>query len=148
MDPHTPPLDLIIHVLNNDNFCLPENMDLVSGVYSVTFPQRAIQPVTMEIEHCANLEHPDQLSSLTVITAKSTQGGPPYQFQPLPGGVFPANSCYGSIQLSHSSDVAIANDGSTKTYRALTYYIPQSATSWLVYFIIIWDLELYLQVYM
>ena len=146
MDTRTPPLNMNIQALNSNHFQLPENMELVSGVYSVIFPQRAIQPVTLELQHCASLEHPHQLSSLTFVTAKSTQGEPSYHFQPLHGGLFPANSCYGYIQLNHSSEVAIVNDGSTKTYRALTYYIPQSATSWLVHFIIICDLDLYLQV--
>ena len=146
MDPQTPPLNMSIQALNSNHFQLPENMELVSGVYSVTFPQRAIQPVTLELQHCASLEHPHQLSSLIFITAKSTQGEPPYHFQPQPEGLFLANTSHGNLQLSHSSEVAIVNDGSTKTYRALTYYIPQSATSWLVHFIIIWDLDLYLQV--
>ena len=150
MDPQTPEVTLSIQAtFSSNHFQLPENMELVSGVYYVTFSHRAILPLTLEVQHCASLEHHHQLSSLTFVTAKSTQGGPPYHFQPQPGGLFPANTYYGRIQLSqlsHSFLVAIVNDGSAKTYRALTYYIPQSDTSWLVHFIIIWDLEIYLKV--
>jgi len=143
MEPEAGNLTLRIQALNGNHIQLPENMELVSGVYSVTFPQRFTLPVGMEVQHCAHLEH--QLSSLTFVTAKSTQGMPNYQFQTLSGGIFSDKSCYGSIQLSHSSEVAIVHDG-FKTYTALTYYVPQSATSWLVHIIIIWDLDLYLQV--
>ena len=146
MEPQTHPLTMSIQAIQSSYLQLPENMELVSGVYSVTFPQKLLQPVAIEMQHCSSLEHPHQLPSLTFVTAKSTPGAPLSQFQALPGGLFPANSCYGSIQLSHSSEVAIVNDGSAKTYAALTYYVPQSATSWLVHTIIIWDLELYFQV--
>ena len=145
MEPEAANLTLRIQALDGNHIQLPENMVLVSGVYSVTFPQRFTLPVGMEVQHCAHLEHPHQLSSLTFVTAKSTQGMPNYQFQMLSGGIFPDKTWYGSIQLSHSSEVAIVHDGS-KMYTALTYYVPQSATSWLVHIIIIWDLDLYLQV--
>ena len=148
VDPQTQPLVISIQAIHSDHLQLPGNMELVSGVYSVTFPQKLLQPVVMELQHCASLEHPHQLPSLTFVTAESTQRVSPYKFQQLHGGIFPANSCYGSIHLRHSSEVAIVNDGSTKTYAALTYYVPQSATSWLMHIIIVWDLELYLQVCM
>ena len=146
MDPQTPPLTISIQAIQNAHLQFPRSMELVSGVYSVVLPQRFSHPITMEVQHCASLEHPQQLSSLTFVSADSTQGMPPYHFQLLPGGIFPANSCYGSIHLRHSCRAAIVSDGSTKTYRALTYYIPQTATTWLVHFIIIRDLDLYLQV--
>ena len=148
MEQKADPVTLNIQAIHSDGIQLPENVELVSGVYVVTFPQRIFQPVRMELQHCASLDHSHQLSSLSFITAKSMQGLPPYQFQLLPGGNFPAKACYGRIQLSQSCGVAIVNDGSTKNYTAVTYYIPQSATTWLVHFVIIWDLELYLQVRM
>ena len=146
MDPQTPPPTMSIQAIQNNHLQFPGSMELVSAVYSVVLPQRFSHPITVEVQHCASLEHPQQLSSLTFVTADSTQGMPPYHFQLLPGGIFPANSCYGSIQLRHSCWTAIVSDGSTKTYRALTYYIPQTATTWLVHFIIIRDLDLHLQV--
>ena len=145
MEQKADPVTLNIQAIHSDGIQLPENVELVSGVYVVTFPQQIFQPVRMELQHCASLEHPHQLPSLSFVTAKSMQGLPPYQFQLLPGGIFPAKASYGNIQLSQSSGVAIVNDGS-KNYTAVTYYIPQSATTWLVYFFIMWDLELSLQV--
>ena len=146
MQLQTPSQILSIQAIQSDHLQLPENMELVSGVYSVVFPQGFSHPIDAEIQHCASLEHPHQLPSLTFVSAKSTQGALPYQFQLLLGGIFPANSCYGSIQLKHSCQAAIVSDGSTKTYRALTYYIPQRATTWLIHFIVIQDLDLYIQV--
>ena len=82
-------------------------------------------PITLEIEHCANLDQPSQLSSLSFVSMKlPTQEAMPYHLQPFPGGVFPQDSCYDSIQLSQSSIMALVTTGSaTKSYRA-NYYVP------------------------
>ena len=146
LDPTDAPEDLTITASLSGNFQLPDNNNLVSGVYWIAFPKRFLHPVTVEVQHCACVEHPDQLTSLSFVTAKCTQKQLPYNFRPLNGGEFVKNSCYGTIKMSHFSAVAVVSSDSQRAYVALTYYIPQAAFSWLMHFIIIWDLELYLQV--
>ena len=127
---------------------LPDDTELVSGIYWVAFPQRFSRPVTMELQHCAYLEHPDQFSSLFFLTAKCNQKTLPYQFQPLPGGVFSTNTSYGAIELSHFSGMGVAmRKRKRKHYTGHIFYIPQATiTTWLMHFTIVCDLELCLKV--
>ena len=158
---NTPTLTMSIQASLSGHFQLPDDTELVSGVYWVAFPQRFHQPVTMKVQHCAYLEHPDQLSSLFFITARCNQETLPYQFKELPGGVFSPDSSYGTIQLDHFSGVGVGRkkgkgkgkgrgkkgeEGEEKRYSAHTYYIPQAATTWLMHFTIVCDLELCLKV--
>ena len=157
----TPTLTMGIQASLSGQYQLPDDTELVSGVYWVAFPQRFSQPVTMELQHCAYLKHPDQLSSLSFFTARCNQETLPYQFKPLFGGVFSTDSSYGAIKLSHFSGVGVGRkkgkgkgkgrgkkgeEAEEKRYSAHTYYIPQAATTWLMHFTIVCDLELCLKV--
>ena len=130
------------------HFKVPENMELISGIYWVDFKGEFANPITIEIEHCASLDQPSQFSSLSFVsTEPPTQEAMPYQLQPFPGGVFPQDSCYGSIQLSKSLIMAVVSAGSaTKSYRALNYYVPTTTTTWNMDLIIIYDLEISIKV--
>ena len=112
------------------------------------FKGKLANPITIEIEHCASLDQPSQFSSLSFVsTEPPTQETIPYQLQPFPGGVFPQDSCYGSIQLRQSSIMAVVTAGSaTKSYRALNYYVPTTTTTWYMDLIIIYDLEISIKV--
>ena len=105
-------------------------------------------PITIEIEHCASLDQLSQFSSLSFIsTEPPNQEAMPYQLQPFPGGVFPPDICYGSIQLSQSSLIAVVSAGSvTKFYKALNYYIPKTTTTWNMDLIFIYDLGISIKV--
>ena len=155
------PLTMIIQASLSGHFQLPDDTELVSGIYWVSCQQEFFLPATIEVQHCAYLEHPDQLSSLFFITARCNQKTLPYQFKELPGGVFSTDSSYGTIQLSHFSGVGVGRkkrkvkgtgrgkkgeEGEEKCYSAHTYYIPQAATTWLMHFTIVCDLELCLKV--
>ena len=133
-------LTMSLQVCHSRQYRYPEEAQLISGVYNVAFPQIFPQPLTVEIQHCAE---PDQLSSLSIASAESTQ---PHSFQKLSGGVFPASSSYGSIQLHHSSTVAVISKSSMKRCRALTYYRSKSSFKWLMRLAVVWDLDLYVQV--
>ena len=147
LDPTDPPLDLTITASLSGSFQFPDNQNLVSGVYWIAFPKRFLNTVTVEVQHCALVEHPDQLTSLSFVTAKCTQKELPYNFRPLNGGEFSRDSCYGTIKMSHFSAVAVVSSTSQRAYVALIYYTPQIAFAWLMDFIIVRNLELYLQVY-
>ena len=148
LDSDVPSKSLSLHNCNIDHFKIPENMELVSGIYLVDFQGKFVNPITIEIEHCVSLDQPSQFSSLSFIsTEPPTQEAMTYQLQSFPGGLFPQDSCYGSIQLSQSSLMAVVTAGSaTKSYRALNYYVPKTTTTWYMDLIIIYDLEISIKV--
>ena len=147
-------------------FHLPDDMELVSGVYWISFPAKFLdQPVTLELQHCAHLE-PTEQTHLTFVTSKCNQEALPYRFKPLPGGVFTTSNDYGTVQLDRFSSMAIARTQShsreqkgdvddetvtqsdEKNYVALTYYIQARPTrnTWKMHFTIVRNLDLCLQV--
>ena len=163
LEPGTPTLSITIQASLSGQYELPDDTELVSGIYWMSFPQRFSQPVTMELQHCAHLKDPDQLSSLFFVTARSNQETLPYLFEELPGGVFNIDNSYGTIKLRHFSAVGVVvkkgkgkgkvrekkgEEGKEKHYAALTYYIRQSPTTWLMHFTIVHDLELSVRVCM
>ena len=168
-------LDANIHSLTmriqaslSGQFRLRADMELVSGVYWISFPAKLEHPVTLELQHCAHLEQNEQ-TSLTFVTSKCNQERLPYQFKLLPEGVFSASSDYAVVQLYEFSSVAVAkrtqshsrkqkgdadNESAKrrgeKNYVALTYYIQARATrtTWEMNFTVIRNLDLCLKVAM
>ena len=123
-------------------------MELVSGIYLVEFKGEFAHPITIGIQHCASVGQLNQFSSLSFVSMKPpTQEAMVYQLQPFSGGIFPQDSCYGSIQLSQSSIMAVVTSVSvTKSYKALNYYIPKTTNTWHMDLIIIYDLEISIEV--
>ena len=168
LDPSTPPLTMRIQASISGQFKLPDDMDLVSGVYWISFPAKVLkQPATLELQHCAYLEQTEQ-TCLSFVISECNQ---PllYQFKPLPGGVFTTSSDYGTVQLDHFSGLAIARrkrrqnrrhsreqkenaddniavQSVGKKYVALTYYTQATRTTWKMHFTIIPNLDLHLKV--
>ena len=143
-------------------FDFPRDTEPVSGLYWLSSRHVFTQPVTVEIQHCAQ-EDAQQQSMMTYIVASCSQEELPYQFKTLEGGVFSSSSRYGSIKLMHFSGLAIASQPRTrqsliqklsrkmhhtrvKRYCAQLYYSSSGIHSWEVYFAIMWDLELHINV--
>ena len=172
LDANTPTLTMKIQASLSGQFKLPDDMELVSGVYWISFPVKSlVQPVTLELQHCAHLERNEE-TYLTFVTSKCNRETLPYQFEPLPGGVFTTTSDYGAVQLYHFSGVAVtrkkrrrtqihsksreqegdtddksAEEGVAKKYVALTYYKQaRSRTTWEMHFTIIPNLDIRLKV--
>ena len=133
---------------NIDHFKVPENMEFLSGIYWVDFKGEFAHPITIDIQHCTSLDQPSQFSSLSFVSMKPPiQEAMTYQLHPFSGGGFPQDSCYGSIQLSQSSFIAVVTAGSaTKSYRALNYYVPKTTNTWCMDLIFIYDLEIFIEV--
>ena len=150
-------------------FQFPADTECVSGIYWIASPYKFVKPVTVEIQHCVTKpEHIQQPSSLTFIAAKCIQEDLPYRFKILDGGVFSPGSRYGSIKLTQFSGVGTAfqlldqssphppstlahNDSQNpesdaKSYCARLYYSSSGTHSWDVYFAIMWDLDLHINV--
>ena len=154
LSPNTSPLSVTIQASLSGQFQLPHDMDLVSGVYKMDFspiPSQTL-PVTLEMQHCANLGSSDQTSSLSFISAKYMPGTLPHKFDTLPGGTFSLESQYASIDLSSMSSGEgigvgrMVKEGRERLYGAYTCYIPQGPSRWLAHIAIIWDLDLYRKV--
>lgn len=142
-------------------FQVPENMELISGIYWIATSHNFTKPVTVEIQHC--LSGANHSSSLTYITANCAQEDLPYKFSALIGGEFAPSSQYGSISLTHFCGVGIAyrapqypsliqrlfrrpQVSNVKSYYARLYYSSSSILSWEIYFVIMWNLELHITV--
>ena len=139
------PLTMHIQASVSGKFQLPNDLELVSAVYWISFPKKFSQPVRVTVQHCACLGYPDTLTSLSFITAKCTQPTLPYNFKLLPNGAFSSDSKYGCIELNHFSAVAVA--GINREYVILTHYVPQrTATTWLTHFAITSNLNINLLV--
>ena len=152
LETNTPSLTMKIQASLSGQFELPDDLELVSGVYWISFPAKSlVQPVTLELQHCARLESAEQ-TCLTFVTSQCNQETLPYQFEPLPGGVFTTSSDYGAVQLYHFSGVAVARKkrrrSAAKQYVALTYYKQTRSirTTWEMHFTMIPNLDLCMRV--
>ena len=124
-------------------FQFPATTTLVSAVYWIQTPVKFMQPVTLEIQHCAKLTTD---SPLNFAVAKCSQKDLPYRFKPLQGGTFSYYTSYGSIDLFHFSGLGITEEGSEEQlYCAKQYYIG-SKINWRAHFVVTKDLEVYITV--
>ena len=123
-------------------FQLPKDSDLLSPVFWISALCKFEKSVTLEIQHCASRDEAS-FADLNFISTKCSQKELPYTFKQLDGGKFPADSSYGSIQLSHFSGFGITGRRRTpRAYCAQIYYtIKEEASDWRVYFIITKDLD-------
>ena len=123
-------------------FQLPEDSDLLSPVFWISALCKFKKPVTLEIQHCASRDEAS-FADLNFVSAKCSQKELPYIFKQLDGGRFPADSSYGSIQLTHFSGIGVTGRKRTpRAYCAQIYYtIKEEASDWRVYFIITKDLD-------
>ena len=68
-----------VKVSLSGHFDLPESSELVSAVYWVYSPHLFLEPLTVEIQHCAAITTPTQCAQLTFIRTKCTQKELPYR---------------------------------------------------------------------
>ena len=92
--------------ISSDECSLPNNAELVSGVYRICVSETLPSPVTIEMQHCVQLSNGDAASTMSFVLSDSEQD-PPYQFKVLEGGQFTPNTRYGRIEISHFSNIAI-----------------------------------------
>ena len=88
-------------------FELPEGYELVSAVYWVKTPGEFTQPITLEVQHCANFNDPNQLHFVhTSHPPKSL----PHKFEVKDGGMFTLGSKYGALSTTHFCGIAVAKE--------------------------------------
>ena len=143
------PLVMSIQASLSGHYQFPDNMELVSGVYWFAFPGKFSQPIILELQHCTSLHLLDDSLSLSFMSAYNKPDTLRYEFHPLPERDFLPDSEYTTIKLSLVSGmgIGIGRDGGWgRLYTAQTYYMTESATSWLAHIVIGWHLDLYLKV--
>ena len=69
--------EFVIAVSLSGQFELPEGYELVSAVYWVSTKGKLTNPITIEIQHCANFTNPSQLH---FVRASCAQKSLPYKF--------------------------------------------------------------------
>ena len=100
---------------------LPEDTDLVSGVYWLHCkPEYEFQKsITVEVQHCSATR---DLSRLEIFRASCDQRQLPYIFKPV-GGRFDADTFYGTVEIKSFSALAIGEKHpSTKLYYNQVYH--------------------------
>ena len=98
--------EVAITVLIGGHFKFPKGTKLVSAVYDISVAKPLLKPLTLEIQHCVNLQTQAQANCLHFATASFDSSNLPYQFTLLDGGQFYPSSRYGSI-TSHFCPVCI-----------------------------------------
>ena len=89
------------------NFKLPENTQLISGLYAISAAREFRKPVQTTIQHCLNVERKDQISRMYFIKAHQTHKGQPYIFQLEKGGDFEVGSQYCSFWQCSFSNLGV-----------------------------------------
>ena len=105
------PVESVYHVavqgLWGREFVFPEGTKLISGIcyISISSSTELNKPVTVQLDHCADIVNETQTKYLSFVVADSTKL--PYKFELLPGGIFNVHSHFGTISLKKFSLVAI-----------------------------------------
>ena len=94
-------VEVAITALVGGEFILPEDTELVSAVYAISFSKPLLKPVQLEIQHCVSIEKPAHSNYLSFATASSDKVS--CEFQPVEGGEFSVRSRYGSIYITEFS---------------------------------------------
>ena len=114
---------IFIKVSLAGDYEIPQNSTPVSAFFWLRCePQCNFEkPITVEIQHCSTKQ---DLSKLKIVRAFCSQKPLPYNFKPLAGGRFDANTSYGAIEVKSFSGVAVAEDGpaSGRLYYSQLFY--------------------------
>ena len=102
---------------------IPKNSSLVSAVFWLRCePQCTFtKPITVEIQHCSTKQ---DLSRLKIVRAFCSQKHLPYNFKPLVGCRFNADTSYGAVEVNGFSGVGVVDESSIserKYYSQLFY---------------------------
>ena len=80
---------------------LPANAVPVSAFYDLTGPRQFLHPIMIKMEHCS---HPSRYAALSFVVSRNEN---PCKFEYLEGGIFPADSSYGSVSVTHFTNFGI-----------------------------------------
>jgi hypothetical protein len=80
-------------------FIFPEGSNLISGICHISFASSSElnKPVTIKLNHCADIVHKNQINCLSFVMTSSDS--PPYKFEIVPDGNFNIHEQYGTVLL-------------------------------------------------
>ena len=98
-------IDVTVKVRETDDgFQIPNGLELVSAIYSISTSRPLPVEAELRIQHCV----PGHMVASGRLIFVCAHNGPPYEFQQIDGGVFSQDSSYGVIKVSEFSDFGIA----------------------------------------
>ena len=103
--PTSETIEVAITALVGGEFILPEDLELVSAVYTISVSKPLLKPVLLEIQHCVSIQTHSHASYLSFVTSPSDCS--PFQFRSIDKGSFPVRDQYGSILLSEFSGFGV-----------------------------------------
>ena len=89
--------EVAVAALVGGTFQFPQDTQLVSATYAISFADKLLQPVILEIQHCVLLKSKEQFKYLSFMIAQMDESAPPYKFQLVKGGKFNIDNPYGTI---------------------------------------------------
>lgn len=96
-----------IYGIHAGPFDVPDEITLASAIYYISLSHDLLKTATLEIQHCSKRCYDENGECcLTFMSALDTASGPPYRFQPIPGGHF-GDAQYGFIQRKSFSGFVI-----------------------------------------
>ena len=98
-----PPSQVLIKALVGGKFQFTDDVELVTALYVIKFPENFLQAEELEIQHCVTLKSSHEFKYLSFIIAPIDESVPPYKFQFIEGGKFYTDSQYGIIVRSKFS---------------------------------------------
>ena len=98
--------EVVINVLFGGHFKFPKGTMLASAVYNISVTKPLLKPLTLEIQHCVNIQTQAQANRLYFVRAPLTSILP-YEFTLVNGGQFYPWNCYGSIKCDHFYAIGI-----------------------------------------
>ena len=101
------PCDIAVKAIIAGQFEFPEDTELVSAVYAISVSRRLKKPVTLEIEHCVEIENEQHSEYLSFGIASCDQHPLSYTFTLLEDGEFLSKSRHGTVLRSSFSLVGI-----------------------------------------
>ena len=131
---------------------LPDDCELISGIYSISSPCTLQKPAVVEIQHCAVAKTIEQCSQLSFIVARSSGlQDVLHRFSVDDSGFFSPDCSYGCIQITQFSWWSTVYNllpgfSVQRIYSAALYYIHDGINSWIVHFVITWDLDVHIKV--
>ena len=92
--------EVSLTALVGGQFQFPKGVELISAIYDISVSKEPLQPIKLEMQHCADLVTENHTFYLSFATASVDKPALPYQFQLENGGLFRPDDQYGSIVLT------------------------------------------------
>ena len=127
-----PPSQLLIKALVGGKVLFPDEVELVSALYVIQFPENFLQPVELEIQHCVSLKSSRQFKYLSFVIAPIDGSVQQHKFHFIEGGKFYTDSQYGNIirsKLSITGIVLKSNGDSVHTSSVVEEQSPSDPSS-------------------